>query len=121
MKYVYIFIVLMFGEYVFAQSGVIAHRGFWKTDGSAQNSIAALLKADSVGCYGSEFDICLTKDNKWVVAHGPAVGGHKIAESTLEELTVLKLERRKCSFTGAVFESSKKEDSSEADSGTESV
>lgn len=92
MKYVYIFIVLMFGEYVFAQSGVIAHRGFWKTDGSAQNSIAALLKADSVGCYGSEFDICLTKDNKWVVAHGPAVGGHKIAESTLEELTVLKLE-----------------------------
>ena len=48
MKYVYIFIVLMFGEYVFAQSGVIAHRGFWKTDGSAQNSIAALLKADSV-------------------------------------------------------------------------
>lgn len=89
------FIVLMFGEYVFAQSGVIAHRGFWKTDGSAQNSIAALLKADSVGCYGSEFDICLTKDNKWVVAHGPAVGGHKIAESTLEELTVLKLEMEK--------------------------
>ena len=54
MKYVYIFIVLMFGEYVFAQSGVIAHRGFWKTDGSAQNSIAALLKADSVGCYGQQ-------------------------------------------------------------------
>ena len=26
---------------------VIAHRGFWKTDGSAQNSIAALVKADS--------------------------------------------------------------------------
>lgn len=51
-----------------------------------------VLSADSVGCYGSEFDICLTKDNKWVVAHGPAVGGHKIAESTLEELTVLKLE-----------------------------
>ena len=25
---------------------VIAHRGFWKTDGSAQNSIAALVKAD---------------------------------------------------------------------------
>ena len=27
---------------------VIAHRGFWKTDGSAQNSIAALVKADSI-------------------------------------------------------------------------
>lgn len=36
-----------------AQTQVIAHRGYWKTDGSAQNSIAALLKADSIGCYGS--------------------------------------------------------------------
>ena len=39
-----------------AQTQVIAHRGYWKTDGSAQNSIAALLKADSIGCYGSEFE-----------------------------------------------------------------
>ena len=35
---------------------VIAHRGFWKTDGSAQNSIAALVKADSINSYGSEFE-----------------------------------------------------------------
>lgn len=27
---------------------VIAHRGFWTTDGSAQNSLAALVKADSI-------------------------------------------------------------------------
>ena len=32
---------------------VIAHRGFWTTDGSAQNSLAALVKADSIHCYGS--------------------------------------------------------------------
>ena len=41
---------------------IIAHRGFWKTNGSAQNSIAALMKADSVGCYGSEFDVWLTDE-----------------------------------------------------------
>lgn len=41
---------------------VIAHRGFWKTDGSAQNSLAALVKADSIHCYGSEFDVWLTTD-----------------------------------------------------------
>ena len=35
---------------------VIAHRGFWKTSGSAQNSLAALVKADSIHCYGYEFD-----------------------------------------------------------------
>ena len=39
---------------VMAQTQVIAHRGYWKTDGSAQNSIAALLKADSIGCYGKK-------------------------------------------------------------------
>ena len=49
---------------VMAQTQVIAHRGYWKTDGSAQNSIAALLKADSIGCYGSEFDVWLTADDK---------------------------------------------------------
>ena len=43
---------------------IVAHRGFWKTNGSAQNSIAALMKADSVGCYGSEFDVWLTDDDQ---------------------------------------------------------
>ena len=38
--------------YVQAQTQVIAHRGFWKTPGSAQNSITSLQKADSIGCYG---------------------------------------------------------------------
>ena len=35
-----------------AQTKAIAHRGFWKTPGSSQNSITSLLKADSIGCYG---------------------------------------------------------------------
>ena len=38
-----------------AQTKVIAHRGFWKTPGSSQNSISSLQQADSLGCYGSEF------------------------------------------------------------------
>ena len=44
-----------------AQTKVIAHRGFWKTPGSSQNSISSLLKADSIGCYGSEFDVWIAK------------------------------------------------------------
>ena len=48
------------------KSQVIAHRGYWKTAGSAQNSITALQKADSIHCYGSEFDVWLTKDNNWL-------------------------------------------------------
>lgn len=50
---------------------VIAHRGFWTTDGSAQNSLAALVKADSIHCYGSEFDVWLTTDNQLVVNQTP--------------------------------------------------
>ena len=51
------------------KTGTIAHRGFWNTDGSAQNSIASLVKADSIGCYGSEFDVHLTADDVPVVCH----------------------------------------------------
>ena len=40
-----------------AKPEVIAHRGYWDTEGSAQNSIRALVKADSIGCYASEFDV----------------------------------------------------------------
>ena len=53
------------------KSQVIAHRGYWKTAGSAQNSITSLQKADSIHCYGSEFDVWLAKDNKLVVNHDP--------------------------------------------------
>ena len=52
---------------------VVAHRGYWKTGKdikmqtateSAQNSIRSLCKADSIHCWGSEFDIWLTKDGQ---------------------------------------------------------
>lgn len=41
---------------------VIAHRGYWKTSGSAQNSLAALYNAHNIGVYGSEFDVHITRD-----------------------------------------------------------
>lgn len=74
-----------------AQTKVIAHRGFWKTDGSAQNSIAALLKADSIGCYGSEFDVWLTADDKLVVNHDPVFKMKSMEHSTAATLTSLRL------------------------------
>ena len=32
---------------------VIAHRGYWKTEGSAQNSIRSLVRANEIKVYGS--------------------------------------------------------------------
>ena len=52
-----------------AQPRTIAHRGHWRAAGSAQNTLASLAKADSIGCYGSEFDVWLTADNRLVVNH----------------------------------------------------
>ncbi|WP_455585485.1 glycerophosphodiester phosphodiesterase family protein [Bacteroides sp.] len=77
---------------VMAQTQVIAHRGYWKTEGSAQNSIASLLKADSIGCYGSEFDVWLTADDKLVVNHDPIFKLKSMERSTAANLTSLKLD-----------------------------
>ena len=45
---------------------MIAHRGYHK-DGAAQNSVAALAKAQELGIYGSEFDVWITADGKVVI------------------------------------------------------
>lgn len=57
---------------------VIAHRGYWNTKGSAQNSIRSLVKADSVGCYASEFDVWMTPDSVMIVNHDPTINGVEI-------------------------------------------
>lgn len=59
---------------------VIAHRGYWKTSGSAQNSIAALMKADSIDVFGSEVDIWISSDGVPVVNHDAdvEVNGKKV-------------------------------------------
>jgi glycerophosphoryl diester phosphodiesterase len=61
---------------------VIAHRGYWNTQGSAENSLAALEKAAEAGFYGSEFDVRLSLDGVPVICHEETVNGLLI-ESTL--------------------------------------
>lgn len=75
----------------FAQTKVIAHRGFWDTPSAAQNSITALVKADSIRCYGCEFDVWLSKDNVLIVNHDPHFKGKRMETSNAAELTALKL------------------------------
>ena len=74
-----------------AQTQVIAHRGFWKTEGSAQNSITGLQKAAEAGVYGSEFDVQLTADGVVVVNHDDVVEGLVIGETRYEKLKDIKL------------------------------
>ena len=74
-----------------AEPKVIAHRGYWQAPGSAQNSIRALVKADSVGCYASEFDVWMTGDSVLVVNHDHDIEGIVIEKATYAELKNLRL------------------------------
>ena len=74
-----------------AQPKVIAHRGFWDAPGSAQNSIRALVKADSIGCWGSEFDVWMTADGKLVVNHDASFKGVTIETARAADVTAMTL------------------------------
>ena len=74
-----------------AQPKIVAHRGYWKTEGSAQNSLTSLQKANDVGCYGSEFDVWITTDGVPVVFHDAVWEGLKIEDSTYPQLQFRQL------------------------------
>ncbi len=69
-----------------AQPKVVAHRGYWRTHGSAPNSIVSLQKAAAIGCYGSEFDVWITVDGVPVVFHDATINGIRIEDATYAEL-----------------------------------
>lgn len=72
MKYIKLLTAAIFSLFISespAQPKIVAHRGYWKTEGSAQNSIRSLKEAHNAGCYGSEVDVWLTADGKLVVFH----------------------------------------------------
>lgn len=70
----------------------VAHRGYWKCEGSAENSLTALQKAHEAGCWGSELDIWLTGDGKLVVNHDPhTLDGLEIEKTDFDKVTRSKL------------------------------
>lgn len=73
------------------KSKVIAHRGYWKTEGSAQNSIRSLERASEIGAYGAEFDVHLTADNVLVIFHDNEIQGKNIQSSNYDDLKELTL------------------------------
>ncbi len=70
---------------------VVAHRGFWRTEGSDQNSIASLLKADELGAWGAEFDVWRASDGVLVLNHDGVHDGHVVQNTPSTVLTTLRL------------------------------
>ncbi|MCF0165424.1 MAG: glycerophosphodiester phosphodiesterase [Bacteroidales bacterium] len=65
---------------------IIAHRGYWKTEGSAQNSIASLKKAQALDIFGTEFDAQLTADSVYVAFHDSKIHGVPVEEMTYAQM-----------------------------------
>lgn len=75
-----------------SKTHVIAHRGYWDCEGSAENSITSLKKAVEIGVYGSELDVWLTKDSVLIVNHNPTtLDGLKVEDCTAEQICKSKL------------------------------
>ncbi len=75
----------------FAETKVVAHRGFWNTENSAQNTLASFHKADSIGCFGSEIDVWLTTDDHLVVNHDKKFRGLFMETAPFDEIRAIKL------------------------------
>lgn len=75
-----------------AQTKIVAHRGFWDTPGSAQNSLAGLRLADSIGVYAVECDVWLTRDGGLVVDHNRVFKGVDIPKATMPEACAVTLD-----------------------------
>jgi glycerophosphoryl diester phosphodiesterase len=59
----------MLSGQVLAQPLLVSHKGIWKDHQFPQNTRASLLQALDNGFRGLEFDIFLTKDEQFVLAH----------------------------------------------------
>lgn len=73
------------------KSQVIAHRGYWNTESSSQNSLKSLEKAHEIQVYGSEFDVHLTADDVLVVFHDDKIDGRRVQELNYADLTKVRL------------------------------
>ena len=73
-------------------SKLIAHRGYWNTEGSHENSLSSLKNAMALGVYGSECDVRQTKDGVLVLFHNSRLDdGRAVAELNFEQLSGYRL------------------------------
>ena len=76
---------------------IIAHRGWWQTEGSAQNSVRACELAASLGVWGCEFDVWMTSDSVLVVHHDAKTStGLTIQSEPYHRLQDIRLANGEC-------------------------
>ncbi len=84
-------LILMIANVGYADTKVIAHQGYWKTPGSATNSISSYKNADALNIYGSEIDVWISSDDVVYVNHDHIIKGCEIQKSTSKECNKIRL------------------------------
>ena len=74
-----------------AKPQIVAHRGVWKADGSAQNSIRGLIKADSIGVDAIELDVWISSDDVIFLNHDASINGVVLETSDAKTISKCKL------------------------------
>jgi glycerophosphoryl diester phosphodiesterase len=69
----------------------IAHRGEWRSEGSAQNSRTSLQRAMDLNIFGSEIDIWLTRDDHIMVNHDDKYQGASLQDASFAQCKRLRL------------------------------
>ena len=69
----------------------IAHRGEWRSEGSAQNSRTSLQRAMDLNIFGSEIDIWLTRDDHIMVNHDDKYQGVSLQDASFAQCKRLRL------------------------------
>ncbi|MDD2245307.1 glycerophosphodiester phosphodiesterase [Proteiniphilum propionicum] len=85
------FLFFFVGFALMAQPKIIAHRGFWDKENSAENSIISLYKAYEAGCYGVEFDVQITSDGVLILNHDDILNGMVIQQTPYDKLRDIRL------------------------------
>ncbi|MBP3374999.1 MAG: glycerophosphodiester phosphodiesterase [Bacteroidaceae bacterium] len=75
----------------YAQPQVVAHRGYWKTEGSAQNSVTSMELAAKHKLYGCEFDVWQTSDGVLVCNHDGVIDGIRIEDVPYAKVQYCKM------------------------------
>ncbi|MBO4870690.1 MAG: glycerophosphodiester phosphodiesterase [Muribaculaceae bacterium] len=91
MKKIFFFFLMIASLTCWAQTQVVAHRGYWKAPGSAQNSRRSLVKADSIHCWGTEFDVWMSRDGVLFVNHDEDINGVEIQKSKSRDVRSQRL------------------------------
>ena len=62
-------------------SRMVAHRGYWQTEGSHENSLSSLKNAIALGVYGSECDVRQTADGVLVLFHNAKLDDGRVVSN----------------------------------------